>query len=97
MDSRYNNPDDDLRGDWKPGDLSARNYYSEGTYPIKGPSGRLIEGPPGGNYWRVSETKFWEMDKDGRIWWVESGNNVSAIKRFKSEVKDGRVPQTLWK
>jgi adenine-specific DNA-methyltransferase len=97
MDARYSNPDSDPRGDWKPGDLSARNYYSEGLYPITCPSGRVIDGPPGGNYWRVSETKFWEMNKDDRIWWGESGNNVPAIKRFKSEVKDGRVPQTLLK
>ena len=95
MNARYLNPDNDKRGPWKPGDLSARNYYSEGTYPIKCPSGRLVEGPPGGNYWRVKESKFWEMDRDNRIWWGEDGNNVPAIKRFLSKVK-GRVPQTLW-
>jgi len=96
MNARYANPDDDHRGDWKPGDLSARNYYSEGTYPITCPSGRLISGPPGGNYWRVKESKFKEMDKDGRIWWGEDGNNIPSIKRFLKEVKSGRVPQTLW-
>lgn len=95
MNARYGNTDNDRRGPWKAGDLSARNYYSEGTYPIKCPSGRLIEGPPGGNYWRVKESKFWEMDRDKRIWWGEDGNNVPAIKRFLSNVK-GRVPQTLW-
>lgn len=96
MNARYDNPDNDPRGLWKPGDLSARNYYSEGTYPIKCPSGRVIPAPPGGNYWRVKVTKFWEMDKDNRIWWGEDGNNVPSIKRFLSEVKEGRVPQTLW-
>lgn len=96
MNARYDNPDQDPRGPWKPGDLSARNYYGEGTYPITCPSGRVIPGPPGGNYWRVSETKFKQMDCDGRIWWGEDGNNVPSIKRFLSEVKAGRVPQTLW-
>jgi adenine-specific DNA-methyltransferase len=96
MDARYDNPDNDERGPWKPGDLSARNYYSEGTYPITCPSGRLIDGPPGGNYWRVNDAKFKQMDADNRIWWGEDGNNVPAIKRFLSEVKQGRVPQTLW-
>ena len=28
---RYKNPDNDPRGPWKPGDLSARNFYSQGT------------------------------------------------------------------
>lgn len=96
MNARYSNPDNDARGPWKPGDLSARNYYSEGVYPITCPSGRVIDGPPGGNYWRVKESKFKEMDRDGRIWWGEDGNNIPAIKRFLSEVKSGRVPQTLW-
>lgn len=96
MEARYSNPDDDPRGPWKPGDLSARNYYGEGTYSIKCPSGRVIKGPPPGNYWRVSKDKFSELDRDRRIWWGVDGNNVPAIKRFLSEVKAGRVPQTLW-
>ena len=96
MDARYANPDQDQRGDWKPGDLSARNYYGDGTYPITCPSGRVIKGPPGGNYWRVAEPKLKAMDKDGRIWWGEDGNNIPSIKRFLTEVKGGRVPQTLW-
>ncbi|MGH8610120.1 MAG: site-specific DNA-methyltransferase [Gammaproteobacteria bacterium] len=96
MEARYDNPDNDPRGPWKPGDLSARNYYSEGTYAITCPSGRLIEGPPPGTYWRVSKEKFLRLDRDKRIWWGRDGNNVPAIKRFLSEVKQGRVPQTFW-
>ncbi|MBK5964038.1 site-specific DNA-methyltransferase [Thiocystis minor] len=96
MDARYDNPDNDTRGPWKPGDLSARNYYGEGTYPITCPSGRIIPGPPSGRYWVISEAKFKEMDHDDRVWWGEDGNNIPSIKRFLSEVKAGRVPQTLW-
>lgn len=36
------------------------------------------------------------MDKDDRIWWGESGNNVPSIKRFLSEVRQGVVPETIW-
>ncbi len=96
MEARYDNPDDDPRGPWKPGDLSARNYYGEGTYPITCPSGRVIDGPPSGTYWRVSKNKLQALNSDNRIWWGKNGNNVPAIKRFLSEVKQGRVPQTLW-
>ena len=96
MDARYSNSDNDKNGPWKSSDLSARNYYSEGTYAITCPSGRVIEGPPPGTFWRVKESKFKEMDAEGRIWWGESGNNVPAIKRYLSEVKQGRTPQTLW-
>ncbi|GAB4556078.1 MAG: hypothetical protein Tsb0017_09630 [Geothermobacteraceae bacterium] len=97
MEARYINPDNDPRGPWKPSDLSARNYYREGIYSITCPSGRVIEAPPGGRYWVISKEKFHQLDADNRIWWGEDGNNIPAIKRFLSEVKDGRVPQTLWK
>ena len=92
----YKNPDDDPRGLWKSSDLSARNFYSKGTYEITTPSGRVIPGPPPGSYWRVAKEKFLELDKDNRIWWGKDGNNVPSIKRFLSEVSDGIVPQTYW-
>ncbi|MDP2224550.1 site-specific DNA-methyltransferase [Nitrosomonas sp.] len=96
QDKAYRNPDNDPRGPWKPGDLSARNYYSQGIYPITTPSGRFISGPPNAMYWRVSEKKLKELDADGRIWWGKDGSNVPAIKRFLTEVKQGMVPQTWW-
>lgn len=96
MEARYKNPDNDPRGPWKPSDLAARNRYDAGVYPITTPSGRVIAGPPRGNYWRFSKAKFDEMDADGRIWWGPDGNNVPAVKRFLSEVKAGKTPQTLW-
>lgn len=92
----YKNLDNDIRGPWKTSDLSARNFYSLGKYAIKCPGGRIISGPPGGNYWRVSEEKFWEMHKDERIWWGKDGNSIPQIKRFLSEVKEGVTPQTYW-
>ncbi|MDO7848498.1 site-specific DNA-methyltransferase [Hymenobacter sp. M29] len=96
QDKAYKNPDKDPRGLWRPNNLAARNFYSKGTYQIKTPSGRIIEGPPPGSYWRVSEEKFWEMDKEGRIWWGKDGSNVPAPKIFLTEVKQGVVPQTFW-
>ncbi len=93
---RYDNPDNDPRGPWKPSGLDARNPYSKGRYSIACPGGRLVPGPPAGAYWRYSEEKLRDLDRDGRIWWGENKNNVPAIKRFLSEVKQGIVPQTIW-
>jgi adenine-specific DNA-methyltransferase len=96
LNASYKNPDDDPRGPWTSGDLSARNFYGAGTYPIECPSGRIIVGPPNGMYWRVSKEKFSEMNKDARIWWGKDGSNTPRIKRFLKEVKQGVVPQTMW-
>jgi len=86
MNASYRNPDNDPRGPWTSGDVSARNFYGAGTYPITCPSGRVIPGPPNGMYWRVSKGKFSEMDADNRIWWGAEGNNIPRIKRFLTEV-----------
>lgn len=92
MIARYKNPDNDERGPWLLSDLAARNFYAHGRYAITTPSGKVIEGPPSGSFWRVSEEKFWQLNRDKRIWWGKSGNNRPGIKRFLSEVKNGVVP-----
>lgn len=97
MEARYKNPDDDPRGAWKAENITARNPYSAGIYPITTPSGRVIDGPPRGRYWATSEAKFRELDEDNRIWWGPEGDGTPAVKRFLSEVASGRTPQTLWK
>lgn len=96
MIARYKNADNDPRGVWQSDNLTARNPYEAGTYSVTCPSGRVIEGPPRGTYWRVSKQKFKELDADNRIWWGENGNNMPRLKRFLSEVKQGRTPQTFW-
>ncbi len=92
----YKNPDNDSRGAWTSGDLSARNPYSAGIYPVTCPSGRVIDGPPPGTYWRVSKKKLKELDDDKRIWWGKNGDGTPRLKRFLTEVSQGRVPQTFW-
>ena len=93
--ARYRNTDDDPRGPWSSSDLTARNYYSEGTYEVTAPSGKAFR-PSVGNYFRVSKTKFHALDEDGRIWWGKNGGSMPRLKRFLSDVKQGVVPQTLW-
>jgi len=92
---RYDNPDNDERGQWSSSDLTARNYYSLGTYEVKSPSGKNFK-PSIGTYWRVSPENFKKLDNEKRIWWGPSGNSMPRLKRFLSEVKSGVVPQTLW-
>ncbi len=93
--ARYENPDNDPRGTWSSSDLTARNYYSLGTYQVTSPSGKKFK-PTMGTYWRVSPEKFKELDCEKRIWWGSDGGNMPRLKRFLSDVKAGVVPQTLW-
>ncbi|CAN5503805.1 hypothetical protein BH10PLA2_BH10PLA2_17340 [soil metagenome] len=93
--ARYANLDNDPRLEWKPGDMTARNYYADGQYEVTSPSGKTFT-PPRGRYWVVNKTRFDELDTDKRIWWGESGQNMPALKRFLTEVKQGMVPQTMW-
>jgi len=95
--ARYKNPDNDPRGPWTSGDLAARNRYDAGLYPLTCPSGQVIDGPPKGSYWRFSKESFDRLSADNRIWWGADGDNMPRLKRFLYEVKQGRVPQTLWR
>lgn len=94
-DSIYQNPDNDSRGNWIPGDPFANKPYSKGLYEIEGPTGRTFK-PPKGRFWRVSKEKLEELDQDGRIWWGPTNNARPSIKRYLNEVSD-LVPRTLWK
>ncbi|ANR71859.1 DNA methylase [Selenomonas sp. oral taxon 126] len=93
--ARYQNPDNDPRGIWKPSDMSVKTYTAENDYQITAPSGRVIE-PPAGRCWRLSKNKFLERLHDNRIWFGEDGNGVPCIKRFLSELKyDGMAPTSI--
>ena len=92
--SIYTNPDDDPRGAWLPGDPYANKPYSKGRYTVRGPTGREFSPPPG-RYWRISEERLRELDRDGRVWWGPNGSARPSIKRYLSEVGD-LVPRTLW-
>jgi len=95
MNSRYTNPDNDKRGDWKSSDFSVKTYSADYDYPIKTPSGRVVN-PPKGRSWRTSKDNFNELLKDNRIWFGVNGDAVPSIKRFLSEVQQGTPPKTIW-
>ena len=93
--SRYQNPDNDPRGVWKPSDMSVKTYNAACDYPITTPSGRVIE-PPAGRCWSLSKNAFLERLQDNRIYFGVDGNSVPCIKRFLTELKyDGMAPTSI--
>ena len=93
--ARYQNPDNDPRGVWKPSDMSVKTYNAACDYPITTPSGRVIE-PPAGRCWSLSQNAFWERLQDNRIYFGADGNSVPCMKRFLTELKyDGMAPTSI--
>lgn len=93
---RYKNPDNDPRGDWASSDLTVKTYNESYDYPIKTPSGKIIN-PPKGRCWRTSNEKLQELINDNRVWFGADGGNVPRLKRFLTDVQDGITPLTIWK
>lgn len=96
MNSRYKNPDNDPRGPWQSGDLTAKTYSKAYDYPIQTPSGKFVS-PTSGRSWITSKEKMDLWIQEGRIWFGEKGDNTPRYKRYLLEMTDGIVPTTLWK
>lgn len=96
MNSRYKNPDNDPRGPWKTADFSVKTYNANCDYPITLPSGRVVT-PPESRAWVSNKERFAELVADNRIWFGKNGDNVPAVKKFLSEVKQGMTAMTIWK
>ena len=97
MNARYTNRDNDPRGPWKAGDSYAQAGHGtkKQFYVLTAPNGKKHY-LPSGQCWRYTEAVMAELVRDNRVWFGEDGNNVPAIKRFLSEVKQGVACQTIW-
>ena len=98
MNARYTNRDSDPRGPWKAVDSTAQGGHGTKSqfYVLKAPNGKEHH-LTSGRCWLYTEKVMAEMIADNRIWFGENGNNVPAIKRFLTEVKQGVACQTIWK
>lgn len=95
MNSIYKNPDNDPRGVWASDNLSVKTYSKNNDYTIVTPAGNSYN-PPSSRCWVVSKSKFEELVADNRIWFGKDGQGMPRLKRFLSDVKDGRVTKTIW-
>ncbi|EHH1180636.1 site-specific DNA-methyltransferase [Vibrio vulnificus] len=98
MNARYRNLDNDPRGVWKPENATAQAGHGTDSqfYIFTAPNGKQ-HALPNGRCWVYTEEVFNKMVEDNRVWFGADGNNVPAIKRFLSEVKQGTACQTIWK
>jgi len=97
MNARYRNLDNDERGVWKPADSTAQAGHGTESqfYILTAPNGKKHH-LPNGRCWVYTEEVMKKMIFENRVWFGATGNNVPAIKRFMSEVKQGVVAKTIW-
>jgi len=97
MNARYRNLDNDPRGNWKPVDSTAQGGHGTAGqfYTFTAPNGKK-HNPPSGRCWLYTLDVMQKMVADNRIWFGADGNNMPAIKRFITEVKQGMACKTLW-
>lgn len=94
---RYKNQDNDPRGPWTSGDLTAKagpGRRAAQFYDLKTPSGRIVK-PATGTAWRYTRERLQELIDDNRIDFG-NGNKMPRLKRFLNEVEPGLVPDTWW-
>lgn len=96
--ARYRNPDDDPRGPWTSGDMTAKagpGRRAAQFYDLELPSGRVVS-PAKGMAWRFTRDRLDELIDDGRVSFGPRGDSVPRLKRFLSETQGGLVPTTWW-
>lgn len=97
--ARYQNPDNDQRGPWKPVDywnVASPDARPNLVYDIINPNtGQVIS--PDKKAWKYSKEVHEKHVAEARIWWGNDGSNsVPALKLFLSEVRDGLIPHNWW-
>ena len=95
QDAAYKNPDNDPRGPWKPSDLTRAEYRERDYYEITTPSGKQVK-PSKGRSWSRPKNEIERLRSDSRLWFGTKGDAIPSLKRFLSEVQEGRVPISLW-
>ena len=88
----YSNPDNDSRGDWRPGDVRSPSYRETLRYQITTPSGKIIDPPENG--WRWSESALKEKIETGEIKFSETEDRI--IRKIYLSEQQGRTPENVW-
>lgn len=95
MNARYSNPDNDPRGPWLSNDLTAAGERSAGHYEVKSPSGKSFDSPEG-KHWLYSKETMERLLAENRIFFGKNGDAFPRLKRFLTDVQQGRKPNTVW-
>lgn len=88
----YSNPDNDPRGDWRPGDVRSPNYRRTLCYDIIAPNGQVLSPPANG--WRWSKEEINRKTSTGEIKFSDDGTRI--IRKIYLADQEGRTPENIW-
>lgn len=96
--SRFQNPDNDPRGQWQSVSATAQAGHATKSqhYLLTCPDGREVL-PPKGRCWTLTKERMLLAIQEGKIYFGRNGLGVPRIKKYMSEVDGGLTPHTLWK
>ena len=95
MNARYKNPDNDPRGDWKPGDCVGNGERKNGYYDVVSPITGKVFNVPKGKHWVYAPETMKKMLAENRIYFGKDGNAFPAVKQFLSDVTGRRASSLL--
>ena len=95
MNARYKNPDNDPRGDWKPGDCVGNGERKNGYYDVVSPLTGKVFNVPRGKHWVYAPDTMKKMLAENRIYFGKDGNAFPAVKQFLSDVTGRRASSLL--
>jgi len=90
----YKNPDNDPKGPWVSSDYTAQGFRPNQMYAIVTPGGVEFT-PPAGTCWKNVKSVFFELKKDGRMWFGKDGKSMPRRKTYIEE-SEGQNPWTWW-
>ena len=95
MNARYKNPDNDPRGDWKPGDCVGSGERKNGYYDVISPTTGKVFNVPQGKHWVYAPETMKKLLEDNRIYFGKDGNAFPSVKQFLSDVSGRRASSLL--
>jgi adenine-specific DNA-methyltransferase len=99
QEARYENIDNDPRGDWASADLTCNKTSEERPnlyYPIVNPASNQEVWPSKTRVWAYELQAMKLLIAEEKLWWGRNGSNKPRLKVFRTDVGDGVVPSTWW-
>ena len=95
--TKFSNPDNDVRGNWIADPFDAPNVRENLSYEIINPNTNKSHYPPAGRHWRMSKEKYERALNDNRIIFGKAGKTKPQYKRFENEAREKGVNSfTIW-